>query len=83
MVCLLVLNSEKLLHIPLTASLQMPLLLPLHLPLHVFVFGAFSCLCAFCVDSPNAETFCSVGLELDSSGKFKALIPFFKSLLVQ
>ena len=50
MVCLLVLHFENLLHVTLTSSLYMPLQLPLHLPLHVFVFGAFSCLCAFCVD---------------------------------
>ena len=47
MVCLQVLNFERLLHVPLTESLQVPLQFPLLVSLYVFVFDAFSFLYVF------------------------------------
>ena len=51
MVCLLVLDFEKILHVPLTASLQMPLSVVSSFALARLCIGAFSYLCTFCVDS--------------------------------
>ena len=84
MACQLALDFDRLLHVPLTASLQVPLQLPLHMPLHVFLrfFLSLRFLHRFSnADSLGAAGFeiDSAGLEVGTSGIFNARIPFLKS----
>ena len=68
MVRLQVLNFKRLLHVPLTESLQAPLQFPLLVPLYVFVFDAFcSSLCFWRIFSSTLDD--SVGFDL-TGGSF-------------